>query len=41
MTTLSPIATLENVKVLLAQVLVEANRIKEAIANGTYIPPID
>ena len=41
MTTLSPIATLENVKILLAQVLVEANRIKEAIANGTYIPPID
>ena len=41
MTTLSPIATLENVKALLAQVLVEANRIKEAIANGTYIPPID
>lgn len=41
MTTLSPIATLKNVKALLAQVLVEANRIKEAIANGTYIPPID
>ncbi|RDF04717.1 L-2,4-diaminobutyrate decarboxylase [Haemophilus parahaemolyticus] len=41
MTTLSPIATLENVKALLAQVLAEANRIKEAIANGTYIPPID
>lgn len=41
MTTLSPIATLENVKTLLAQVLAEANRIKEAIANGTYVPPID
>lgn len=41
MTTLSPIATLENVKALLAQVLAEANRIKEAIANGTYVPPID
>ena len=41
MTTLSPIATLENVKALLAQVLAEANRIKEAIANGTCIPPID
>lgn len=41
MTTLSPIATLENVKALLAQVLTEANRIKEAIANGTYVPPID
>ena len=41
MTTLSPIATLENVKALLAQVLAEANRIKEAIANGTYVTPID
>lgn len=41
MTTLSPIATLENVKALLAQVLAESNRIKEAIANGTYVPPID
>ena len=41
MTTLSPIATLENVKALLAQVLAEANRIKETIANGTYVPPID
>ena len=41
MTTLSPIATLENVKTLLAQVLAEANRIKEAIANGTYVTPID
>ena len=41
MTTLSPIATLENVKALLSQVLLEANRIKEAIANGTYVPPID
>ena len=41
MTTLSPIATLENVKALLAQVLSEAERIKDAIANGTYVPPID
>lgn len=41
MTTLSPIATLENVKALLAQVLAEAERIKDAIANGTYTPPID
>lgn len=41
MTTLSPIATLDNVKALLAQVLAEADRIKEAIANGTYVPPID
>ncbi|AWW33951.1 aspartate aminotransferase family protein [Mannheimia varigena] len=41
MTTLSPIATLENVKALLGQVLAEAERIKDAIANGTYVPPID
>ena len=41
MTTLSPIATLENVKALLAQVLAEADRIKDAIASGTYVPPID
>ncbi|ELA08142.1 glutamate decarboxylase [Moraxella macacae 0408225] len=41
MTTLSPIATLENVKTLLNQVLAEANRIKDDIKNGTYTPPID
>ncbi|OMP96023.1 L-2,4-diaminobutyrate decarboxylase, partial [Haemophilus influenzae] len=41
MTTLSPIATLENVKALLTQVLTEANRIKDDIKNGTYTPPID
>ena len=41
MTTLSPIATLENVKALLVQVLAEADRIKDAIASGTYVPPID
>ncbi|MDH2924510.1 L-2,4-diaminobutyrate decarboxylase [Nicoletella semolina] len=41
MTTLSPIATLENVKALLTLVLNEANRIKDSIANGTYVPPID
>ena len=41
MTTLSPIATLENVKALLAQVLAEADRIKDAIASGIYVPPID
>lgn len=41
MTTLSPIATLENVKALLAQVLAEADGIKDSIANGTYVPPID
>lgn len=41
MTTLSPIATLENVQQLLAQVLSEADRIKDAIAQGVYTPPID
>lgn len=40
-TTLSPIATLENVRALLAQVLAEADRIKDSIVNGTYVPPID
>lgn len=40
MTTLSPIATLENVQNLLSQVQVEADRIKDSIANGTYTPPI-
>ncbi|WLF84864.1 aspartate aminotransferase family protein [Moraxella sp. ZY210820] len=41
MTTLSPVATLDNVKALLAQVLAEADRIKDDIKNGTYTPPID
>ncbi|ATD65292.1 pyridoxal phosphate-dependent decarboxylase family protein [Neisseria weixii] len=41
MTLLSPIATLENVKKLLAQVQQEAERIKDAIAAGSYTPPID
>lgn len=41
MTTLSPIATLENVQALLSQVLNEAERIKDEIKNGTYVPPID
>lgn len=41
MTTLSPIATLDNVKALLAQVQTQADKIKEAIAKGEYIPPID
>ncbi|MGQ8821347.1 pyridoxal phosphate-dependent decarboxylase family protein [Bibersteinia trehalosi] len=41
MTTLSPIATLENVKALLAQVLDEADRIKNAIVDGSYTPAID
>ncbi|UNU73805.1 aspartate aminotransferase family protein [Moraxella nasovis] len=41
MTTLSPIATLDNVKALLAQVLEQANAIKDDIQNGVYTPPID
>ncbi|MFW2076760.1 pyridoxal phosphate-dependent decarboxylase family protein [Acinetobacter sp. ULE_I010] len=41
MTTLSPVATLENVKNLLAMVLEEANRIKDAIANGSYVTALD
>ncbi|WP_287910311.1 aspartate aminotransferase family protein [Acinetobacter sp.] len=41
MTTLSPVATLENVQNLLALVLAEAERIKGAIADGTYTPAID
>lgn len=41
MTTLSPVATLENVKNLLALVLAEADRIKGPIAEGTYTPAID
>jgi L-2,4-diaminobutyrate decarboxylase len=41
MTTLSPVATLENVQNLLALVLAEADRIKDAIVAGTYVPPID
>ncbi|WP_435932199.1 pyridoxal phosphate-dependent decarboxylase family protein [Moraxella bovoculi] len=41
MTTLSPIATLDNVQALLTQVLEEAERIKDDIKNGTYTPPID
>ena len=40
MTTLSPIATLEDVKALLDQVLAEAHRIGDAIKDGTYTPPI-
>ena len=41
MTTLSPVATLDNVKNLLALVLAEAERIKGPIADGTYTPAID
>ncbi|MFB2539026.1 MULTISPECIES: pyridoxal phosphate-dependent decarboxylase family protein [unclassified Acinetobacter] len=41
MTTLSPVATLDNVKNLLSQVLDEAARIKDDIKNGTYTPAID
>ncbi|WP_040976904.1 pyridoxal phosphate-dependent decarboxylase family protein [Necropsobacter massiliensis] len=37
MTTLSPIATLENVQALLAQVLSEAHRIKDLIVRGEYV----
>ena len=40
MTTLSPVATLDNVKALLNLVLAEANRIKDAIADGSYTPAI-
>lgn len=41
MTTLSPVATLENVQALLAQVLAEAERIKDDIVSGNYTPAID
>ncbi|PJG82034.1 pyridoxal phosphate-dependent decarboxylase family protein [Caviibacterium pharyngocola] len=41
MTTLSPIATLENVKALLTQVINEAERIKDKIAIGEYIAAVD
>lgn len=41
MTTLSPVATLDNVKNLLGLVLSVADRIKDAIAEGTYTPAID
>lgn len=36
MTTLGPIATLDNVKVLLNQVISEAHRIKGAVVEGNY-----
>ncbi|MFB6348174.1 pyridoxal phosphate-dependent decarboxylase family protein [Moraxella sp. ZJ142] len=41
MTTLSPVATLDDVKNLLTQVLAQAELIKDDIKNGTYTPPID
>ena len=41
MTTLSPVATLENVKNLLDLVVAEADRIKGPIQQGTYTPAID
>ncbi len=41
MTTLSPVATLDNVKNLLALVLAEADRIKDPIADGTYVTALD
>lgn len=40
MTTLSPIATFDDVKALLENVLTMANAIKEPIQNGTYQPII-
>ncbi|AOA58992.1 pyridoxal phosphate-dependent decarboxylase family protein [Acinetobacter larvae] len=40
MTTLSPVATLDNVKALLDLVLAEAERIKTPILAGSYTPPI-
>lgn len=41
MTTLSPIATLDDVQALLSQVLMQANAIKDAIQDGSYTAPID
>ena len=41
MTLLSPIATLDNVQKLLAQVHAQANQIGDAVKNGTYQPVID
>ena len=41
MTTLSPVATLDNVKNLLALVLAEADRIKDSIQDGTYVTALD
>ena len=41
MTTLSPVATLENVQHLLDLVLAEADRIKDAIVAGTYVTALD
>ncbi|MFN0297367.1 pyridoxal phosphate-dependent decarboxylase family protein [Acinetobacter albensis] len=41
MTTLSPVATLDNVKSLLKLVLAEADRIKDAIADGSYVTALD
>lgn len=41
MTLLSPVATFDDVKSLLDQVLTESNRIKQSIVKGEYTPPID
>lgn len=41
MTLLSPVATLDNVKALFAQILAESETIKASILDGTYTPPID
>lgn len=40
MTTLSPIATLENVQALLTQVQQQAEQIKDAITQGHYVPAV-
>ncbi len=40
MTTLSPIATLDDVKGLLSLVMTTADEIKDAINDGSYTPPI-
>ncbi|MBF7686946.1 pyridoxal phosphate-dependent decarboxylase family protein [Acinetobacter rathckeae] len=40
MTLLSPVATLDNVKSLLQQILTESDRIKTSIVDGSYTPPI-
>jgi diaminobutyrate decarboxylase len=41
MTLLSPVATFEDVQNLLSLVLAEAERIKDDIAAGVYVPPVD
>ncbi len=41
MTLLNPVATVDDVRQLLAQVWAEAVAIQEAVAAGTYCPPVD